>query len=92
VNHILAQQDWIGKYGSRPPLNYATANAVLFDTINFIKKVGIKGFPSEVDLSIIRILETLKKKIPVSWNLVLSIFKSQGLEKYLLALNPALGE
>ena len=70
------------------PITYDEANAVLFDAIDFLKKRGRQT--SEVELSIIRILETFRKKRGISWDQALQIAETEGLEHYLKTYNPAL--
>jgi N-acetylmuramic acid 6-phosphate (MurNAc-6-P) etherase len=90
VNDVLAQQAWQEKYGKTAALTYAEANAVLFDAIDFQTKNEKSGETAEVAMTIIRILETYKKKGFVSQEEVLDILQRQGLENYLLAHNPAM--
>ncbi len=73
------------------PITYDEANAVLYDAIYFLaERKGQKGQTGEVELSIIRILETFKKKRSVSWDRTLHIAETEGLENYLKTYNPAL--
>ncbi|MBN1223974.1 MAG: hypothetical protein JXB23_12065 [Candidatus Aminicenantes bacterium] len=88
VNDVLSQQEWIQKYGGKEPITYAEANAVLFAALDFVAAHGSQT--SEVELSIIRILESLRTKECISWEAALSIATSDGLENYLERLNPAL--
>ena len=69
------------------PITYAQANAVLFEAIDFL--AGQRGQTGEVELSIIRILESFRKKRGVSWDRALLIAKTDGLEHYLKTYNPA---
>lgn len=70
VNELIAQ-----------PIAYAEANAVLFAAMDFCHKQSC--FISEVELSIIRILEGLRTKQYVSWEEALAITQNPGLENYL---------
>lgn len=88
VNNTLAQKEWIERYGKRPPLTYAQANALLFQAMEFVSKK--KAQYSEVELSIIRAVEALRKKKYVSWEEALCIAQSMGLESYLGKYNPHL--
>ncbi|MEW6455319.1 MAG: hypothetical protein AB1410_01215 [Acidobacteriota bacterium] len=90
VNDALSQDEWIEKYGRSDFISYEEANAVLFDAIEFIKKDQSQSQTAEVALSIIRILEALRKKDYVSWNDAFSILETEGFEKYLLTHNPSL--
>lgn len=89
VNDALSQREWIEKYGKTEPIKFDEANTVLFDAIEFVSSSNI-GQTAEVSLSIIRILEALKTKKFVSWETSLDILKKEGLENYLLKLNPAI--
>jgi N-acetylmuramic acid 6-phosphate (MurNAc-6-P) etherase len=64
-------------------ISYADANAILFDSIEYGKKVQKTGQNAEVGLCIIRILEALKNKAFISWEDAEIILQNQGLEKYL---------
>ena len=70
------------------PITYDEANAVLYDAIYFLGGRG--GQTSEVELSIIRLLETYRKKHAISWDDALFVAETDGLEKYLKTYNPAL--
>ncbi|MGA1794966.1 MAG: hypothetical protein ACMUIL_03805 [bacterium] len=88
VNDTVSQDEWIKRNGNTPPVTYAQANAVLFDAMDFVSRSGKQA--SEVALSIIRILEALRKKANVSWEEALAIAEAAGLERYLATHNPAL--
>jgi hypothetical protein len=66
-------------------LTYEEANAVLFDCIEYTKKSGDTQEKSEVSLSIIRILETLRSNSFISWEQARNILKLYNLEGYLLS-------
>ncbi|MEN8154195.1 MAG: hypothetical protein ABFR75_09230 [Acidobacteriota bacterium] len=92
VNDILSKKNWIKRFGKIKQISYNNANAILFDTINYVKSNKISGGKtgdsfSEVDLAIIRILEAFKEKVNVKWKKVLDIYKSTKLGSYLLSLN-----
>lgn len=89
VNDTLSQKEWIEKYGRYEPIGFAEANAVLFDAIEFVNSSNL-GQTAEVALSIIRILEALRRKEFVSWEDALQILQKEGLENFLLKLNPAI--
>jgi len=88
VNDAISQDDWQKKWGETDPITYDQANAVLFDAIDFIDKQA--GQTSEVGISIIRILEALRKDVFIGWEKALSTFETVGLEEYLEKHNPAL--
>ena len=83
VNDTISRKSWIVKYGKVKPLTYAEANAILFDAINFVKKLKKSGQIPEVALSIIRIIETLKMKKYVKWEKALKILENKGLENFI---------
>lgn len=64
-------------------ISYAEANAVLFDAIEYGKRVQKTGQNAEVGLCVIRILEALRNKVYISWEEAETILQHQGLEKYL---------
>jgi N-acetylmuramic acid 6-phosphate etherase len=88
VNDTLAQEEWIQKHGKAGPVTYAQANAILFEAMDFVAKQGDPF--SEVELSIIRILEALRSNTFISWEDALSFLAVQGLENYLEKHNSAL--
>jgi N-acetylmuramic acid 6-phosphate etherase len=64
-------------------ISYSEANAVLFDAMAYAKKTQKVGQNSEVGLSIIRVLESVKEGRGVSWNRTEELLQKKGLEKYL---------
>ncbi len=90
VNDVLKQPQWTGEHGPIEPLSFAEANAVLYDAIEYVRR-GEMGQTAEVALSIIRILEALRRGAPVSWDEARVILDEEGLATYLLRLNPSLG-
>ena len=84
VNDILGQSAWLKAYGRRTAVSYAEANAVLFDSIAFLRdKQKEAGQTAEVALSIIRILKSLRERRGVSPDEALKIVKDVGLARYL---------
>ena len=81
VNDTILQEEWIERNGKTEPVTYAMANAILFETMDFVTREG--GQNSEVELSIVRILEALRKNSFISWNEALSVAETIGLENYL---------
>jgi N-acetylmuramic acid 6-phosphate etherase len=71
------------KLSPEEAISYADANAILFDAIEYGKRVQKTGQNAEVGLSIIRILEALKTKSFVTWESAETILQQQGLEGYL---------
>ncbi len=88
VNDTLSQEEWTQKYGKAGPVTYAQANAILFEAMEFVAKQDDPF--SEVELSIIRILEALRRNTFISWEDALSVLDSQDLEDYLERHNPAM--
>jgi N-acetylmuramic acid 6-phosphate (MurNAc-6-P) etherase len=88
VNDTITKDYWKKNFGETEPITYEEANAVLFDAIDYLKKhpqqIG------EVALSIIRILECLKKNSYISYEEAIKIIETEGLENYLLRHNPSL--
>jgi len=84
VNDVLSRPDWVSRFGIRRPITYGEANAVLFDSIRFVKEKGpAAGQTAEVGLSIIRIVESLKEKRGLSAEEALAILKAKGLAGFL---------
>ncbi|MFQ6069821.1 MAG: hypothetical protein ACE5LC_04765 [Candidatus Aminicenantales bacterium] len=81
VNDVLSSEEWIKKYGKRKAVTYAEANAVLFDAMDFVSQKEVEK--SEVELSIVRIIEALKRKRFVSWEEALLVSEATGLEFYI---------
>jgi hypothetical protein len=88
VNDAVSQEEWAQKYGRIDAITYDQANAVLYDAMDFVSKQA--GQTSEVELSILRILEALRNDVSLGWKEVLSISETVGLEEYLEKHNPAL--
>ncbi len=87
VNDVLSQPQWVRLYGRRKPVGYGEANAVLFDAIGYLKtKRKEAGQTAEVAYSIIRILESLRRKSPVPPEEALKIATQTGLGPYLAGL------
>ena len=80
VNDVLGNPAWVRQYGTRRPISYGEANAVLFDSIAFMKeRPEDLGQAAEVPLSIIRILESLRQRRGVTPEEALEIVKTTGL-------------
>ncbi len=87
VNDVLGQAEWVKAYGARGPISYGEANAVLFDSIAYLKdRQAEAGQTAEVALSIIRVLESLKQKRGVSREEALDVVKAVGLSAYLASI------
>jgi hypothetical protein len=87
VNDVLSRPQWLRQNGVRQPISYGEANAVLFDSIAFMKdRSKDVGQAAEVPLSIIRILESLRQKRGVMPEEALEIVQKKGLAAYLAGL------
>jgi N-acetylmuramic acid 6-phosphate (MurNAc-6-P) etherase len=84
VNDVLSRPQWVNLYGIHEPISYGEANAVLFDSISFLKdKKREAGQTAEVAHSIIRILESLRLRQALSSKEALTIIKTKDLRQYL---------
>ena len=88
VNDIISTEEWSRKFGEIDPITYTEANAILSEAMEFVAEQG--GQISEVELSIIRMLEALKNKQFISWDEAVLVQKDIGLESYLEQHNPNL--
>jgi N-acetylmuramic acid 6-phosphate etherase len=88
VNDVLSRPAWVKLCGTRKPISYGEANAVLFESIRYFKENPREaGQTAEVALSIIRILESLKQQKGLSAEQALAIVKKTGLSRYLEGFN-----
>lgn len=83
INAVLTSLVWLDQFGARPPISYAEANAILFNIIDVMKTRSSSAQTSEVALSIIRVLERLKKQRPISWEQAEEILNRESLSDYL---------
>jgi len=84
VNDVLSRPEWVKLHGIRKPISYGEANAVLFEAIGFLKnRTREAGQTAEVALSIIRILESLRRKEGISRQEAFRIVRKTGLSQYL---------
>jgi N-acetylmuramic acid 6-phosphate etherase len=88
VNDTVVRDEWVDKNGATDPITYAQANAVLFEAMDFVS--AERGQIGEVELSIIRILEALRKRSYIEWEAALLVSETIGLEQYLAEHNPSL--
>jgi hypothetical protein len=87
VNDALAAPGWVRQNGLRKPISYGEANAVLFDAIAFMKeRPEDVGQAAEVPLSIVRILESIRRKSGLTSDEALGIVRKPGLAAYLAGL------
>jgi len=87
VNDTLNNPQWIRTHGIRNPISYGEANAVLFESMSYLKAKNVPtNFGSEVALSIIQILESLRQKLGLPQDEAYEIMKNKGLTNYLLEI------
>ena len=89
VNDTLRQPEWQRRQGPTEPLSFAETNAVLLDAMDHVRSREM-GQTAEVALSIIRILEALRRRAPISWDEAREVLDMEGLAAYLARNNPAL--
>lgn len=89
VNDTLKQAHWTDLHGKMDPVSFAEANAVLFEAIDYVRSREMEQ-TAEVALSIIRILEGLRRGGPVAWDEARAILDGEGLASYLAQHNPSL--
>jgi N-acetylmuramic acid 6-phosphate etherase len=84
VNDVLKRPGWVKRHGILNLISYGEANAVLCDTIRFLKKNSEEsGRSVDVALCIIRILESLRQKKALPLEEALTIVRNRGLQQYL---------
>ena len=84
INDVLSRPPWVQRFGFRRPVTYGEANAVLFESIHFLKDNPREaGQTAEVALSIIRVLESLKQKRGLTAEEALALVRAKGLNRYL---------
>ena len=87
VNDVLARPEWVRANGAREPVSYGEANAVLYDSIAYLKdRQAEAGQTAEVALSIIRLLESLRQKRGIDRAEALGIVRTVGLSDYLASI------
>jgi N-acetylmuramic acid 6-phosphate (MurNAc-6-P) etherase len=87
VNDVLGRAEWVLANGAREPISYGEANAVLYDAISTLRdRPAEAGQTAEVALSIIRILESLRRKSGIDRAEALGIVRTVGLSDYLAKL------
>ncbi len=87
-SHVAAVLDspaWREAHGRTDPLDYAEANAVLFDAIEQRRQLPEAAGLPEVELSVVAILEALGSGGPVDWPAAAQRLRAQGLNRYLAA-------
>lgn len=91
VNDVLRRTEWLRLCGTSKPITYGEANAVLYDSSFFLRdKKSEPGQPSaEVAFSIVRILESLKRKRALDREEIFGIVRATDLGTYLANLTAA---
>ena len=87
VNAVLASPAWRASYPAHGPLGYADANAILFDIIGQRRTDPALAANPEVELCIVRILESLRLGRPVPWADAAALLREQRLDDYLAAFD-----
>jgi N-acetylmuramic acid 6-phosphate (MurNAc-6-P) etherase len=90
VNDTIMSPQWPLESRPAAPVRFSEASAVLFDAMDYVRDRDM-GQTAEVSLSIIRILEALRRREPVSWDEAGGILAGEGLAAYLFRLNRSLG-
>lgn len=83
VNTVLASPRWTQAHGTTAPLDYATANAVLFNAIDARSNDPALAASPEVELAIVRVLESLRVGKAISWDDAAALLKQRKLDAYL---------
>ncbi|MGM0467074.1 MAG: hypothetical protein ACQERH_11660, partial [Acidobacteriota bacterium] len=84
VNDVLSSPEWVESNGLFNRVSYGEANAVLFESMKFLKEGSVKsGQTAEVALSVIRILESIRQYKNVSQQEAFEIVQKKGLLQYL---------
>jgi len=89
VNDVLHRPQWVKLYGVQKSISYGEANAVLYEALTFMEnKRGRVDGETEVALSVIRVLESLRLNKPLSLNEASQILRGKGLHHYLKNITP----
>lgn len=83
VNAVLASDAWRNAHGEHAPLAYADVNAILFDVIEARRADPTLASSPEVELSIVRILESLRLGKAVDWQEAAALLRERRLDDYL---------
>ena len=83
INAVLASERWKRMHGDTKAVTYAQANAVLFDIIDQRSKNTALGESPEVEMAIVRVLESLARQSPVSWSDAAALLHARRLDDYL---------
>ncbi len=85
VNAVLASDAWRQAHGEHVPLPYADANAILFDIIEQRRGDATLSASPEVELCIVRVLESLRLGRAIGWNDAAALLRERKLDDYLAA-------
>jgi N-acetylmuramic acid 6-phosphate etherase len=89
VNDVLQRPQWVKLYGVKKPISYGEANAVLYEALTFMEnKGGMVDGETEVALSVIRVLESLRLNKPFSFHEAFQVVRGKGLHHYLKNVTP----
>lgn len=83
VNTVLASDAWRQANGEHAPVDYSDINAILFDVIEARRADPTLTSSPEVELSIVRILESLRLDRAVSWQEAAALLRERKLDAYL---------
>ena len=83
VNAVLASEAWRKANPSHAPLEYGDVNAVLFDSIQARRSDPTLASSPEVELSIVRIVESLRLGRAISWQQAAELLRQKRLDVYL---------
>ncbi|MCW5581756.1 MAG: hypothetical protein KIS72_10495, partial [Luteimonas sp.] len=85
VNAVLASDAWRRANGVHDPLTYADANAVLYDVIEARRADPALASSPEVELAIVRILESLRLGHAIDWATAAARLRERRLDDMLAA-------
>lgn len=85
VNAVLASDAWRQAHGEHAPLPYADANAILFDIIEQRRGDATLSASPEVELCIVRVLESLRLGHAIGWSDAAALLRERKLDDYLAA-------
>lgn len=83
VNSVLASDAWREAHGAQAPLGYADVNAVLYDVIAARNADPALASSPEVELAIVRLLESLGRGRAIGWNEAAALLRARRLDDYL---------
>lgn len=84
VNDAVSRAAWAGEQTEK--VTFTDANAVLFEAVEYVRSLDTKQ-TAEVALSIVRMIEALRRDAFVTWEEARAILDTRGLSNYLAAQN-----